>query len=329
MSFWLPVVVSRILLFACLRIHLTHSFTTSRSALEPVRNSLRRFATISEAALLIEGNVTIVAKSDDYLVVDKPPSVVCHHSEWTGSRSQQEIPMLQRIRQAVGARINLVHRLDRGCSGCLLVTYQKDEGDMTATLSQAMAENATKTYIALVRGEGILRGEDLKQKGWFLVDRPIKNERGVVHKASTWFRFVAGQPEADGQPRASLVLARPLTGRWHQIRRHLNGLSHPILGDSSHGNSKVNQEWRSQRGMLPERTCLHLARLQLSTETFRIDARSDLAPDMTKLLQIHLPAVLEEALPILHEEGITLVDNDHRVEILPYTIPDEAKQQDI
>ncbi|GAX09361.1 hypothetical protein FisN_6Lh268 [Fistulifera solaris] len=320
---WSPVVVSRVLLFACLHIYLTHSFTaSSRSAFPPLRNSVRTFATAHEVAVQIEGNITILAKSDDYLVVDKPPSVVCHHSDWTGSRSQQEIPMLQRVRQAVGSRINLVHRLDRGCSGCLLVTYQKD--GKTATLSQAMAENATKTYIAIVRGEGILRGEDLKEKGWFLVDRPIKNERGVLHEASTWFRFVAGQPEVDGQPRASLVLARPMTGRWHQIRRHLNGLSHPILGDSSHGNSKVNQEWRAQRGMLPERTCLHLARLQLSTESFQIDARSNLAPDMLTLLQVHLPAVLEEALPILHEEGITLVDNDRDVEILSYSFADES-----
>lgn len=279
------------------------------------------------AATQMAGNVTIVARGDDYLVVDKPPAVVCHHSEWTGSRSQLEIPMLQRVREAVGSRINLVHRLDRGCSGCLLATYQKDQGDQTAILSQAMAESATKTYVALVRGEGILCGEDLKQKGWFLVDRPIKSERGVLHDARTWFRFVAGQPEANGQPRASLVLARPLTGRWHQIRRHLNGLSHPILGDSSHGHSKVNKEWRAQRGLLSERTCLHLARLQVSTEAFQIDARSDLAPDMLKMLQVHLPTVLEEATPILNDEGIKLVDNDRMVQVLPYIIPDKTDDE--
>ena len=288
---------------------------------------MQNFATASEAAVQTSGNVTILARGDDYLVVDKPPAVVCHHSEWTGSRSQLEIPMLQRIREAVGSRINLVHRLDRGCSGCLLATYQKEKGDQTAMLSHAMAENATKTYIALVRGEGILYGEDLKQKGWFLVDRPIKSERGIVQEAKTWIRFVAGQPEADGKPRASLVLARPLTGRWHQIRRHLSGLSHPILGDSSHGHSTVNKEWRAQRGLLSERTCLHLARLQVSTEAFQIDARSDLAPDMLQLLQTYLPSVLEAATPILKDEGIILVDEEHHVEVLPYTIPDRTDEE--
>ena len=41
---------------------------------------------------------------------------------------------------------------------------------------------------------------------------------------------------ADGAPQ---VLARPVTGRWHQIRKHLNGLSHPILNDAKHGDSKA------------------------------------------------------------------------------------------
>jgi hypothetical protein len=102
---------------------------------------------------------------------------------------------------------------------------------------------------------------------WFVIDRPIRNEKGVLKKARAWFNFVAGQDNNRGddpsRPRASLVLCRPETGRWHQIRKHLSGLSHPILGDSTHGNSRENRLWREQRGMLPERTCLHLARIQI------------------------------------------------------------------
>jgi tRNA pseudouridine65 synthase len=217
--------------------------------------------------------------------------VVCHHSDWTGSRSRNEVPVLQRDRDATclscgdgasgGAgggiavaehfrrRFNLVHRLDRGCSGCLLLAFAplnepidyEDDGDectdgssfagsATANLIRGMqSSNSTKTYVALVRGEGILRGVDFREQGWFLVDRPIKDENGRLNSAPTWFRFVAGHDHDDGRrPRVSLVLCRPTTGRWHQVRRHLNGLSHPILGDSSHGNSKVNQRWRQRCG---------------------------------------------------------------------------------
>ena len=269
--------------------------------------------------------VTILDHGPAYVVASKPPSVVCHHSGWTGSRSGSkakkrggeeppEIPMLQRVRDGISSnstfaegkrkrRVNLVHRLDRGASGCLLFAYADDDDDendgeedssrdeviissdddsdntwskrsngssrrrsSTAILQAALASpNATKTYIALVRGEGILRGEDLRARGWFKVDRPIKDERGRLNNATTLFRFVAGQPydEDNDMPRASLVLARPETGRWHQVRRHLNGLSHPILGDTSHGSSQTNREWKERRNMPGERTCLHLARLEI------------------------------------------------------------------
>ena len=284
----------------------------------------------------IAGNLTILKWDKHYLVVDKPPSVVCHHSEWTGSRSRAEIPMLQRTREALsGQRVNLVHRLDRGASGCLLMAYndnlsrKKESKNSTMALIEAMAQpNSTKTYVALVRGEGILNGRDMRQEGWFLVDRPIKDERGILNNASTWFHFVAGQDNNKGKidrPRASLVLARPETGRWHQIRRHLNGLSHPILGDSSHGSSRENREWR-ERGMLPERTCLHLARMQLTGkkqtgESLSIDVQSPLAPDMVKLLRDHLPIVLEEALPVLEQEGILLkFPSKSQHEVLSYEV---------
>ena len=249
--------------------------------------------------------VTILERGENYIVASKPHAVVCHHSGWTGSRSKvkkgedPEIPMLQRVRDGIHSievienkdaalrKVNLVHRLDRGASGALLFAFaDEDQGDdndlsqiksraeksalrgATATLIEAMSSpTATKTYIALVRGEGILHGEDLKEKGWFEVNRPIKNEKGKLNDASTLFRFIASQAESHDEsgdslrrPRVSLVLARPLTGRWHQIRRHLNGLSHPILGDTSHGNNKANKEWR-KLNMPGERTCLHLARL--------------------------------------------------------------------
>jgi tRNA pseudouridine65 synthase len=287
------------------------------------------------------GNVTILDQNEHYLVLSKPPAVVCHHN--AGSRSNQEVPMLQRVREATGRKVNLVHRLDRGCSGCLLMTYAErsnndssssddddgdgdDEDNATASLIQSMADGASKkTYLALVRGEGLLRGRDFKQEGWFRVDRPIENAQGISKNATTWFRFVAGQHNANGtldRPRASLVLARPESGRWHQIRRHLNGLSHPILGDSTHGISKENRLWKKERGMLSERTCLHLVKLELEPTHVSPDGivvTCPLAPDMLRMLQEHLPDVLQQALPILQEEGIDLSPEGEFLS-LPYRV---------
>ena len=237
--------------------------------------------------------VTILSRGPHHIIAMKPPSVICHHSNWAGSKGtnkqklkigeEPEIPMLQRVRDAINSldyknleneddkdrkmkRVNLVHRLDRGASGALLFAFADDDDDDNNTDGDAEIDNneqnittddyqqqvkkirkkgatarlqaemqkttSTKTYVALVRGEGILKGEDLKQKGWFEVNRPIKDEKGRLNEATTLFRFVAGQAEPqqldDGsviseeerlqQPRLSLVLARPQHGRWHQIR---------------------------------------------------------------------------------------------------------------
>ena len=287
------------------------------------------------------------------MVVAKPPSVLCHHSDWAGSKSKKrkesdapEIPMLQRVRNAVGERVNVVHRLDRGCSGCLLFTFANNNNDYnddndneseastlrensnnsTAVMSDALAdESSIKTYVALVRGEGILHGRDFTKEGWFEVTRPIKNEKGKINNATTFFRFLAGQENLSDsdRPRASLVLARPVTGRWHQIRRHLNGLSHPILGDSTHGNSKTNREWKD-RGMPAERTCLHLARMQITPNPAcpdGIDVSCPLPEDMLSLLRQHLPDVLKEATPLLMEENVRLVqDKEQEPTVLPYEV---------
>lgn len=289
-----------------------------------------------KSPFVFDGTVTILDRGEHHVVVAKPPGVVCHHSYWSGSKAANglghpEVPMLQRTREAVGGRVNLVHRLDRGASGCLLFALaESDEAGhrATATLQACMATSSvtsastetpsesslrsSKTYIALVRGEGILRGRDFKKEGWFAVDRPIKDESGNLNNATTYFSFIAGQDNGNGtldRPRASLVLAKIKTGRWHQIRRHLNGLSHPIIGDSSHGNSKTNREWRDKWGLLPERTCLHLLKLDLPPTPVTpsgISVVDPLAPDMMQMLEDHLPGLLVDAEEALLKEGLSL-----------------------
>jgi 23S rRNA-/tRNA-specific pseudouridylate synthase len=289
--------------------------------------SIKMAETESSEPYIFNEIVQILESAENHVVVCKPPSVVCHHNDWSKAKSSKrdepEVPMLQRTREAIGERVNLVHRLDRGASGCLLFARaSSDEGSLnaTATLQQAMTE-ATKTYVALVRGEGIFKGRDFTQEGWFEVTRPIKGESGKIKNATTYFRFVAGQDDGNGtRPRASLVLARPKTGRWHQIRKHLNGLSHPILGDSTHGVSKVNREWRANMGMLPERICLHLLQLELPPSSVcpnGIRVASPLAPDMMELLEKYLPGVLQQATPILKKESLELIPSQENSTFVP------------
>lgn len=196
-----------------------------------------------------------------------------------------------------------------------LQSIPKTVGSTASLIKSLASPNATKTYLALVRGAGIFRGEDYTQNGWFDISRPIKDSKGILKNATTSVCFVAGQPEyveegtGEERPRMSLVLARPRRGRWHQIRRHLNGISHPILGDTTHGASTVNREWKEKRNLPGERICLHMARMQLPpspTIPDGLDIAAPLPHDMRNMLHVYAPDLLAKSLPVSEREGILL-----------------------
>jgi hypothetical protein len=100
-------------------------------------------------------------------------------------------------------------------------------------------------------------------------------------------------------------------------------LSHPILGDTTHGDRRVNRSWRNERGMLPERTCLHLAKLEIAPNPVcpnGISVSSPLALDMMAMLETHLPDVLRDALDALDEEGIDLNGNPSTISEIPIRV---------
>ena len=153
-----------------------------------------------------------------------------------------------------------------------------------------------------------LSGEII-DKGWFVVARPVRDDQGVEREASTAFRLVASDSHLDDTPESRnsscIVLARPATGRWHQVRRHLHGLSHPILGDNEHGDYKVNRYWRRQKGFPSSRLALHLHNLQLpqTDHTPAIDVTAPLPPDLYDVMRKEVSAgflqALGQSLPFL------------------------------
>jgi len=322
----------------CVSIRRLHRYSTTSIK----RRSSASFASVVpiciEKPFIFNGTVSILDLGAHHVVVSKPSAVICHRSDWSDSMkgkaslnrendytstNASEVPMLQRVREAVGERVNLIHRLDRGASGCLLFSFAKSD-QATAMLQECMTHSPTtqKTYLAVVRGEGVLKGRDFRREGWFKVDRPIKDKVGNFKNATSYFRFIAGQDNGNGtidRPRASLVLARPVTGRYHQIRKHLNGLSHPIIGDSTHGNSRINREWQEKWDLKQERTCLHLLKLELPPTSLTpngIYVVDSLAPDMLNMLQCWMPEILKDSEKVLNEEGLSLIS-----ELEPSIVP--------
>ena len=251
-------------------------------------------AACSSYSVLPRQPLSILLQTDRYAVVSKPPGVVVHRNKYS---PDGEEPLLQRVRDQLGKHVHAVHRLDGGTSGCVLFAF---DSTTTSTLQAAMTgDSAQKTYLALVRG-------DASRIQNTIVDRPIKDERGTVREARTHLHCVASCSD-DLAERSSLILATPSTGRWHQIRKHLNGISHPIIGDAKHGDSRVNRWWRQERDM--RHLGLHCVQLKLPIpDQDMINVRCPVRPDLVDVFK-SLPwwdAACEE-LPDLRSDSILAV----------------------
>ncbi len=192
----------------------------------------------------------VILHADDLvLAVDKPSGLSVHRG--LDASNDTLIARLDALGHG-GARP--VHRLDRGTSGVLLAARK---ASAAAALGRAMAAgHATKTYLALVRG---LAPEHV------VVDHPVPadedGERVAAVTTITRIARVVVDGSALREARYSLVRAEPATGRFHQIRRHLKHLGHPVVGDTTYGRAEHNRLCAERFGL--RRLALHAAAIAL------------------------------------------------------------------
>ncbi len=203
---------------------------------------------------------------DDYLaIVNKPTGWLVHRTPLDKGETRF---VLQTLRNQIGQHVWPVHRLDKGTSGVLLFALN---AEVARTLGQAFqsGEGLQKTYRAVVRGWPADAG---------LIDHPLKRmpddmrtERTEVQPAQSRFatlrRFELPIPHSQAQQgfastRCAEVVLEPLTGRRHQLRRHMKHIAHPILGDATHGKGPLNRAVADLIGL--QRLWLHAERLQLA-----------------------------------------------------------------
>ena len=218
----------------------------------PVRVAEKNPDIIVQPSLRFSLESHIIYEDDGFIVLNKPSGFAVHGGSGVNSG------IIEAFRQIRPQQkfLELVHRLDKETSGCLLIAKKRSVLKVLHELFRG--DGVNKTYLALLAGQ-------FKHKKQ-LVDVPLlKNinqggERMVMvsqsgKSAETLFTRLKQYQEA------TLVHAAPKTGRTHQIRVHAAWLGHPIVGDDRYGENELNKAFK-KRGY--KRLFLHAEQLRFA-----------------------------------------------------------------
>lgn len=226
--------------------------------------------------------LTILHDDADLVVVNKPPGMVVHPA--AGHESGTLVnALLHHVTGLSGIggeqRPGIVHRLDRGTSGAMVVA-KHDAAH--AELSRQFADREVeKEYVALVWG--------LLNTGR-RIDAPLGRDPSNRQKMSTRARRartavtrVTGTERFRGLTLATIAIA---TGRQHQIRVHLNSIGHPVVGDAVYGGLRRHLAADHRTLATLERPFLHAYRLAFAhpRDGRRVEFRADMPDDLQLVL---------------------------------------------
>ena len=238
-----------------------------------------------------QDNFRVVTEGADWIVVDKPAGLLTHPTRpdgaptlWDGLRALLAYELANR------GQLSIITRLDRETSGLVLLALSSERA---RALGLAMQRGGiAKEYLAIVSGT-----PDWDDK---MIDAPIVRQ-GEVRASKIWLKRCVDESGADartefrveqrfvcrGRP-MTLVRARPLTGRTHQIRVHLAHAGFPVVGDKIYGPREeaylefIETGWTptlAQELILP-RHALHACALGFDDGLGRREISIGLAPDM-------------------------------------------------
>jgi len=221
-------------------------------------------------------NFSVLAETDDYIVVNKPAPLQIHPGAPNGARTLWHgLCDMLAYEIANGGQVSIINRLDRETSGVVLVAKSAAWSRLFGLAMQN--RQVSKTYAALVHGS----------PDWdeLVLDAPILRA-GEVSECDIWVKQIVHPDGAACRTSFrvlkrfaegfTLIEARPETGRMHQIRVHLHHLGLPMVGDKLYGRDDrcylefIETGWTPalQKRLLIPRQALHSKRLELTTEGF-------------------------------------------------------------
>ncbi|MEA1989741.1 MAG: pseudouridine synthase [Pseudomonadota bacterium] len=196
-------------------------------------------------------NLSVVYQDKYMVAIHKPAGLLVHKSPIDKHETQFAVQITQEI---IGQKVFPIHRLDKATSGLLL--FALDPTTARNLSDQFMIHTVQKTYQAICRGwvdESGYIEHALKYKRDKIAEK-MKREQLEPQSAETAYKTLSttsiehtiGRYE---QQRYSLLELKPRTGRKHQLRRHMNHIVHPIIGDTKYGDRHHNHffnEWLGQ-----------------------------------------------------------------------------------
>jgi len=185
--------------------------------------------------------LSILYQDEDLVAINKPSGLLVHRSPIDKHETRFAV---QELRNQIGQHVYPLHRLDKPTSGVLVFALSSEAASFYS--QQFREHQIAKTYLALVRGYG---------PGQLSIDHELSDDAddyagikagGDAKEALTHVKCLNQFEiplEVDRYPttRLSLMQCEPITGRKHQIRRHLKHIGHPIVGDSRHGKGLLNR----------------------------------------------------------------------------------------
>lgn len=216
----------------------------------------------------------VLLEDSDLLVINKPARIAVHGG------SGLALGIIEGLRSIRGdARfLELVHRLDRDTSGCLVIAKKRSA---LRNLHEQFRENQVKkVYLALLDGVWQQTSRTIEAA----LEKNILQSGERLVKASDAGKAAVTRFRRKRQySRWTLVEAEPLTGRTHQIRVHAKCLGFPIAGDERYG---LNERVRESRHLGLRRLFLHASRLQFTHPGTgqRLSLEAPLDPELQQFL---------------------------------------------
>lgn len=203
----------------------------------PVRTAEREAATGVSRSLSELLSESILFEDDRLLVINKPSGLAVHG----GSGINQGLIEALRVMRPEARFLELVHRLDRDTSGCVMIA--KKRSMLRYLHEQLRTGTITKRYTALAAGRWPSRRNVVNAP---LLKNTLRSGERMVNVSPEGKKSITEFSIIQRYQQATLVEARPITGRTHQIRVHALHVGHPLLGDDKYGDQKAYQFFKTK-----------------------------------------------------------------------------------